>query len=645
VLETDGVSVGRFQELLSLRRRELLNHWDLERQRPERKRSGDARWSRERGTVLEAQYALEDAESRFRQVREKEEALEAITENLEACSRETAETEKELHRIEGGAKDAEKRRALETRHKETELSLREVRKHYEDWTKYLLRREAMEGEIPELEKSVETLEQEKIQVQTYLEKKELVERFRRVQAGRERLEQAEAELGTVPALPLLQLERLRQSAADLDKLQTALQAGNLSLSFRSREAADVVIQRDMDEPAEQHLSTGEELCLEASGKIEMRHPQWSLEVYSGRGEFTRVAEQYEQARSDHARLLEELKVGSAEEAVETSRRYESLRAAAQTARAVYEQELGGDTFAALQAACGETPGSPPAREQSQVLEDLVEKRSRLQKLKQELAEVRTSLADLEDRYGDKETLFARVAELGGIQREIAEKISGLSPLPQGYGDAQSLLDHYNGLTQQLQSVTQRRIRLESDFRNAEASLPDESSEEAARRVEEVREELNAQLKKAEILVRIQKVSEQMLGRLDKGVYGPFIGLVKRYLEGLSNKRYGDVPEGQIVPGGVVRRDGKVLDYDLLSAGTKDLFALALRLAMAEFILGGREGFLLLDDPLVDLDPERQKRAAATLEDFADKQQLVVFTCQPAHAALFGEAHRIELERI
>jgi exonuclease SbcC len=95
---------------------------------------------------------------------------------------------------------------------------------------------------------------------------------------------------------------------------------------------------------------------------------------------------------------------------------------------------------------------------------------------------------------------------------------------------------------------------------------------------------------------------------------------------------------------VFRSDGQALPYDLLSAGTKDLFALALRLAMADFFLRSKEGFLLLDDPLVDLDPVRRGLAAASLAEFADRQQLVFFTCQPAHAALFEEAHRIELDR-
>jgi exonuclease SbcC len=644
VLETDGVSVGRFQETLEHRYQEYLKHWDLQRQRPERKRGGEARWTRERGSVLEAYYELEDAESHFQEIKEKEASYGAITDQLESCNRELAEKQERLESIEPGAKDAEKRSVLEARLKETELSLKEAQSNYDSWTKNLLRRETLERELPELRQSVQALELEKNQVQNYLDRKDLIERFRRVQAKRQRLEQAEAELSSLLPLPRRELDRLRESAAQIERLQAALQAGNLSLIFHAREAVDVVIQRDVQEAAEQHLAAGKSLTVEAAGKIEMRHPNWSLEVYSGQGEFKEIAEQYEQAQTHHTALLEELKISSVEEAVEASRCYEDRCTEARTAKAVYEQELGNDSFEALEAARGESPDTPPAREQSQVLEELAGKRSRLQSSQSQLEEIRRSLESLHAQYGDKETLFARIAELGGIKREIAEKTNGLAPLPEGYTEIQSLLDHYNQLAEEVQTLTQKRIRLESDCRNAEALLPDESSEEAAQRMEDVREQFNNKLKKAEVLVRIQKTTSDLLEQLDRGIYEPFITLVSRYLATLSNDRYRNVPADEALPAGVIRRDGRALPYDLLSAGMKDLFALALRLAMAEFFLGPRDGFLLLDDPLVDLDPERQQKAAAVLAEFADTQQLVIFTCQPTHAALFEEAQRIELER-
>ena len=45
----------------------------------------------------------------------------------------------------------------------------------------------------------------------------------------------------------------------------------------------------------------------------------------------------------------------------------------------------------------------------------------------------------------------------------------------------------------------------------------------------------------------------------------------------------------------------------------------------------------MDDPLVDMDPERQALAAAVLARFAARQQLIVFTCHPSHAEILGAA--------
>ncbi len=52
----------------------------------------------------------------------------------------------------------------------------------------------------------------------------------------------------------------------------------------------------------------------------------------------------------------------------------------------------------------------------------------------------------------------------------------------------------------------------------------------------------------------------------------------------------------------------------------------------------------MDDPLVYMDPERQIAAASLLNDFAEKMQIIIFTCHPSHAALFGNAKMIELSR-
>jgi exonuclease SbcC len=90
-----------------------------------------------------------------------------------------------------------------------------------------------------------------------------------------------------------------------------------------------------------------------------------------------------------------------------------------------------------------------------------------------------------------------------------------------------------------------------------------------------------------------------------------------------------------IPSGIIKEDGTEIPIDLLSTGTGDGTAIALRLAMAEHLLQDRKGFMIMDDPLVNLDPERRKAAAEVLRDFAGKFQLIVTTCDPNTAGLLG----------
>ncbi len=43
----------------------------------------------------------------------------------------------------------------------------------------------------------------------------------------------------------------------------------------------------------------------------------------------------------------------------------------------------------------------------------------------------------------------------------------------------------------------------------------------------------------------------------------------------------------------------------------------------------------MDDPLVDLDPQRKKEAAKVLQDFSAARQLLITTCDPDVARLPG----------
>ena len=80
---------------------------------------------------------------------------------------------------------------------------------------------------------------------------------------------------------------------------------------------------------------------------------------------------------------------------------------------------------------------------------------------------------------------------------------------------------------------------------------------------------------------------------------------------------------------------KTMAYDLLSTGTQDVLAIALRLAFAREFLGEEKSFIMLDDPLVDLDPERQAKTSEVIQSFSEDHQVILFTCHPSHAEQLG----------
>ena len=92
-----------------------------------------------------------------------------------------------------------------------------------------------------------------------------------------------------------------------------------------------------------------------------------------------------------------------------------------------------------------------------------------------------------------------------------------------------------------------------------------------------------------------------------------------------------------------RPDQAELRYDQLSQGTKSCLGLALRLSMARHFLESLDGFVVLDDPLVDMDPARKQAACEILRGFGKEKQVIVLTCHPQHVQLL-QGHTIELNR-
>ena len=72
-------------------------------------------------------------------------------------------------------------------------------------------------------------------------------------------------------------------------------------------------------------------------------------------------------------------------------------------------------------------------------------------------------------------------------------------------------------------------------------------------------------------------------------------------------------------GGRGVRSGKILEISILQVCLQHSYS----------------GFLVMDDPLVNMDPARQEKAAELMTEYASNKQVLIFTWHHRHAELLG----------
>jgi uncharacterized protein YhaN len=88
---------------------------------------------------------------------------------------------------------------------------------------------------------------------------------------------------------------------------------------------------------------------------------------------------------------------------------------------------------------------------------------------------------------------------------------------------------------------------------------------------------------------------------------------------------------------LVASDGAIREVGELSTGTQQQLYLAMRLAYVTVqnrAPGAEPLPLIMDEVLVNFDPERAQRTAELILDVARENQVLVFTCHPETVVLF-----------
>lgn len=641
VLETDGISVEKFKDKIEELYGNYFEHWDINQNYPEKNRGIENPYSRGIGKVLAAYYKQEVLRVEHENALSYEDDLDKVNKSLKACEFEIEEKEMYLKENEKAIKDSRER---QLKHSESNLKREEITRLSKDNSDWIISDNKiieLKEQLPPVEAKFEELRKERSKAQLKADNEALIQKFKRVEKCKKELDDADGVLKSVKKLEGDQLKSIREAFNKVDRLKASVEAGKLRASFEAKKPFKLTVQKDFEDEQLKEVSSGQSLILEAGGRLKLEHLEWKLEISSGEEEIEKVLQSYETSKKQREDLLSQYGIQSLKEAEELNTRYNEVSGAFKNAADNFKKELEDTPYEELLQKMEKISTESVFEETTRPLVTIVEEQA---KLEGEIADKKRQLIintekvkELTSKYKSKEKLFIELGKASNYKDELESEIKALSPLPEGIENDEAFISQYESVKEELESANKNKNSLLREQLELEREAPEESAEELEKQQKEAEADFQIVLRKAEAVAHIRNLTGDLLEEMDSGTYSGLKKDLEQYISFMTSGRHTSVEmkKEKGLPCGFVRNDGAILDYELLSAGTKDVLSLALRISMAKYFLKEAEGFLIMDDPFVDMDPERQQRAGEIIRKFAEDKQVVIFTCHPMHAKILG----------
>jgi exonuclease SbcC len=641
IMEMDGVSVDMFKARVAGAYNDYFGRWDIDADYPEDNRGIEAPWVKGMGYIAKQFYEKEKVRKALDEAVSFEKGLDELNERISDHAEEVDEAESFVKKYKPFKDDAAKRMQIEADLKGLNLEYEKLEAINKDWPVTESKIEEKSKRLPELAKKEKALLKEKENTESYQEDKELLDQFSRVEKRKQAADEANKSFKEMTVITDENLKDIRDGSNRKGSLETSLSAGRLSARFSAKKDIELEIQKGLEAKDRTKIRGGEKLEFQADGRLLLSHPEWELEVTTGEVEYDQILKEYEKAKSAMEGLLKKFKIKSLEEAEAANRAYKTELAKLENAKSNLEDELGGLTYDELKKKAEGIKVKKSGRELEAIFGELAETKAEIKGLEGELEGLKEKFHEYVKKYGEHKKLFEKVAEIMGERNEKNKALRLLKPLPEEIDDVKEFISKYEetesklgGLKEEHNKLIQERIRLEG-------RAPDRSAEEIETDLAEAEEKFDAEMRKGMAIARIKQSMESLLKEMDSPTYEGLEKDVAGLIQKMTAGRYENVVMEGSIPSDFQRHDGIKMPYDYLSMGTKDVLGMALRLAITKKFLEEKEGFVVMDDPLVDLDPDRQSLTADVIKDFADDKQLILFTCHPSHAKLLG-GNQIEL---
>jgi len=642
VMETDGVSVEKLRSRLDREYEDYFQHWDMEKGAPENGRGINNPFKKGVGRILKAYYEKEGIEKDYDETYKLEIEIDEVNKKIQDEESKQNKIKYEINQYKGIKSQIQERQQIENDLRTIDHETEEIKKISKEWPikdNWLLKE--VDLIVSKMEEKKGKLEKEENESRQNQENKEFRQWFKNLHKLHKKIEDAENKLSKAKKITEEDIEELENKKQEVKDLENKIKASKLTISFFAKNQ-QVLKLKDVSEKEETlTLGQGEKIEKTFPGKLTLEHEDWKMEVQAGEGEIDKLICEKEEKTKEVEDEFKRLGIDTFEKTQSVNMEYERLRGEVEYAKRSFVEELGEERYEELEEKFKQLGKEKQVRPLEKISVEQVRLELELENLKKKKKEGLEQIKDWEETYGSHDEMISLLGGKQHRQEVLKKKLVNLAVLPEGFNDYKSFYDYIDRLNENDRNIQEEISSLREQKIITENKKPDQSSEELKIQLGESEQNFQRILLDGKAVAHIKEKAIDLLGKMDIKTYEGFQKKFIKYFIHMSGKSFSKVEMEQDLPEKLIKDDGSELTYNLLSFGTKDTFSLALRLTMAEYFLQDKSGFLILDDPLVDMDSGRQALAAEQINEFAKTRQVIFLTCHPQTAEMLkGECIKL-----
>jgi len=638
VMMQGGISSDKLLSELEVRIKDLTDRWNIAAGTPEISSKGqgvfDNPWKVGVGLILKSYYSICQCKSVIEDRKVYDKELDRLATEAEAVNSLVNELSAYIKANESVIKDLKNRQTLEAQFDLAKSNLEKLMEASIGWIKAEMENNAIENQKEPLNFEIDALEKE---MNTCLNrsnadlKKQQLVRINMIQSG---IDNLVIQGNEIMAIDEQVFNKAKGFNTKLVNTRIHLEAQKLKISILPNVSFSAEIISGIDETSNVSFSKEDPFETEANSRFVLKTKDFTIKVESGDDDVDTLTRGYQQTEELLNEILQQYQVVGMIELETQKQLFDQHQKKMTLKKQELEMALNGVELEQLKNEVVSIEQLPQTRDADTIKKMLDQKKALRVTSSNETDRQAKEIDRLKKTYESKEILEEKKLNEQLSIRDLESKIKVLQPLPDGVEFADVYIKDFEDKRALYEGERDKYSEIMIDKTRLESSEPEKTEVDLNEDLGRFKNEFNINIEQANAYIKIHNKLKSILEQSDTSAFDPYYQNINKYFSILTNNKYNSVQMEEILPESI-SGNGKTLGTELLSHGTTDSLALALRLSMADYFLKQDKGFIVLDDPLTDMDEDRRRYAATCLENYAVEKQVFLFTCHQSHADLFS----------